>query len=216
MRRFVIACEDGDGSAADVFIRRGLLSGREGRRNVLRYARTPYVLLTVALPAAGWVLLTAAVFFLFGPFPLINLGLVITPFLGWSIFQAARRARAGRVVCLGCFRGHTRPGPAAGGMRLLVNEKRRRLLIAGLYVDPAERRQGVLTALFLGLFRWLERRPELAGCRIRLLAPIHPASVKMEGRYCGRSEDDRRNIRVDLERRVDARRQAGIEYSYSE
>lgn len=216
MRRFVIACEDGDGSATAVFIRRGLLSGREGRRNVLRFAFSPHVLLTVALPAAGWALLTAAAFLLFGPFRLINLSLALAPFLGWFVFQAARRARDGRVVCLGCFRGHGRPGPAVGGMRLLVNEKRRRLLIAGLYVDPAERRQGVLTALFLGLLRWLERRPELAGCRIHLPAPIHPASAKMEERYCGRSKDDRRNIRADLERRVDARRQAGIEYSYSE
>jgi GNAT superfamily N-acetyltransferase len=215
MRRYIITPEQPDDTTIDRFVRRGLVSGREGWRAVGRYLFSGYFLLTAVLPAGGLILLVVTARFFIGTNPLVNLCLAGGPFLLWLVFQVVRRGRAGRVVCLGCRTDGDGPGRLVGGMRLLLNEKRRRVLIAGLYVDPAHRRRGILSALLLGLFRWLARQPGLSDCRIRMLAPVHPASRQIRKRYFSAGKGNSRAATADLSQRLIAKKTDGNDFDFT-
>lgn len=96
--------------------------------------------------------------------------------LVWLVLAALRLLSLGRSRAVGCL---APDGTLAGALRLKVSK--RRLLVAGVVVEPAWRGKGVFTALLLAAFRLAAREAEPPA--LSVFAPAHPASKHVVEKY---------------------------------
>jgi hypothetical protein len=105
---------------------------------------------------------------------LLPLGLLV-----WIGYNAG-----GKTACMALCTGqsHAQTAPLIGGMRLKYHQRRKKLVVAGLYIDPEYRGQHgsqyLLQGLLLSAYQLL---PE--GGTISIYCPTHPASHVLQQRY---------------------------------
>lgn len=140
----------------------------------------------------------------------------------WLIAGLLRISRYGPSTGIGCYvvAADGKPGALVGGLRLRLERRRRRLWIAGLWVDPAWRDRRIGTALMLGALRLALEEAQRAPLAVAVFAPSHPASKAIVAKYLGGMQtlqvgdppSDRLRRMVDqLEAAVD---RSGISYHW--
>lgn len=124
----------------------------------------------------------------------------------WLLAALARIGRYGRSSGIGCFalEAAGSRGALAGGLRMRLEKRARRLWIAGLLVEPQARGARIGTALVLAAFKLALRDAARGPVTVTVFAPSHPASRAIVTRQLGGmqsvvisqppSEDARRTI----------------------
>lgn len=108
----------------------------------------------------------------------IALGVVVA----WLSIAALRLLRLGRSRAIGCT---SENGTLVGGLRMKVASSQRRIMLAGVVVDPSCRGKGIFTALLLAAFRLAAREREKGPVALTVFGPAHPASKHVVEKYFG-------------------------------
>jgi len=150
----------------------------------------------------------------------------------WLLIGLFRILRFGksRGICCFSIERNTYEKHLVGGLRMKVHRQRLHIRIAGAFVDPLHRSNGIFTALLFALFRiaYLEvadgRIPKQSSLRISVFAPAHPASQQIVRTYF----NDKQDICVDpkedsvfmksltrLEHETSSLEKTGIKFTFS-
>lgn len=108
--------------------------------------------------------------------------IVLAVVVAWLAIAAGLLLSLGKSRAIGCTAAG---GTLAGGLRLKVSAKRRRILLAGVVVEPSFRGKGVFTALLLAAFRLAARERANGPLALTVFGPAHPASKHVVEKYFG-------------------------------
>jgi GNAT superfamily N-acetyltransferase len=105
----------------------------------------------------------------------------------WLVAGLVRISRYGRSSGIGCYVIDADGSLAelAGGLRMRLERRGRRIWIAGLLVEPGWRGAGIGTALILAAFRLAQKEAQFAPVIVSVFAPSHPASKAIIERQLG-------------------------------
>jgi len=96
----------------------------------------------------------------------------------WLIAGLVRISRYGRSSGIGCYvlGPNDAQDQLAGGLRMRLERRGRKLWIAGILVEPEWRGAGIGTALILAAFRLAQHEAARGPVTVCVFAPSHPAS----------------------------------------
>jgi GNAT superfamily N-acetyltransferase len=144
--------------------------------------------------------------------------------VAWLIVSMIIIARYGPSSGVGCFAKlpDGARGALVGGLRMRLQRGSRRLLIAGLLVEPEARGAGIGTALVLAAFRLALREAGEGPVTVTVFAPSHPASKAIVARQLGGEqavlveEPPSEQARAVIERLESALQDAPLSWSLGE
>jgi GNAT superfamily N-acetyltransferase len=175
---FAIVYSPASAKSVSKYVTRGFFSPRELPQAFARMLLTGEFGLFVGIPI---VLLLAARLvqkMLLSP-EAEMLSLVLTGVaVVWLIAGLVRISRYGSSSGIGCYvlDANGSQGKLVGGLRMRIERRSRRILIAGLLVEPAWRGAGIATALMLATFRLAQKEVAHDPVTVSVFAPSHPAS----------------------------------------
>jgi hypothetical protein len=107
--------------------------------------------------------------------------------VAWMLVALIIIAGSGRSSGVGCFvrQPDGTRGALVGGLRMRLQRSGRRLLIAGLLVEPEARGARIGTALVLAAFKLGLREAAQEPVTVTVFAPSHPASKAIVARQLG-------------------------------
>lgn len=105
----------------------------------------------------------------------------------WLVAGLFRISRYGRSSGIGCYVATSEGAQPelAGGLRMRLEKRSRRIWIAGLLVEPHWRGAGIGTALILAAFRLAQAEARNSPVTVSVFAPSHPASKAIIERQLG-------------------------------
>ena len=150
----------------------------------------------------------------------------------WLIVALVWILQFGKSYGIGCdFPGdNLEEKGIVGGLRFKYAKRKRIIRIAGIIVDPQNRKKGIFTALLLALFRIVIREAQKedsekrSPMRVSIFAPGHPASRRVVHTYF----DDQQTLIIDfgeesiftkslkqLEGEVELINERGVQFTFS-
>ena len=107
--------------------------------------------------------------------------------VAWLIAGLLRISRYGPSSGIGCYlvEPDGTLGALAGGLRMRLERRQRRIWIAGLLVEPQWRGARVGTALMRAAFRLAQAEAASGPVTVSVFAPSHPASRAIIARHLG-------------------------------
>ena len=184
---FRIEFDPASGKRVAKYVVRGFFGLRELPQAMSRMLLTAEFFFFVGIPV---VLLVAAniipSIFAGRETEVISLSLTIVA-VCWLLGGLVQISRYGRGSGIGCY--ITDPASSrrtlAGGLRMRLDGRHRRVWIAGLLVEPAFRGAGIGTALMLAAFRLAQQQAAHGPVVVAVFAPSHPASRAIISRHLG-------------------------------
>ena len=180
MERFDVVFDKSISGKASRFVVRGFFTPAEILQAVLRMFLTRDTLLYLGIP----LVMLAASYMVPGgwgaDWPLPPAQALIIAASIWLCVGAALLLRMGNSRAIAVCSGDT----IVGGLRLKV--ARRRVSLAGVFVESGWRGRGMFSALLLAAFELMAREaPSRGRMEFRVFAPAHPASKRIVQKYLG-------------------------------
>lgn len=182
-----IVFDPASGKSVAKYVVRGFFGLREFPQAVARMLLTAEFFFFVGIPI---VLLLAAnaipALFPARDTEIISLSLTLIA-VCWLLGGLVQISRYGPGSGIGCYDVDpaTSRRKLAGGLRMRLDRRDRRIWIAGLLVEPSRRGAGIGTALMLAAFRLAQQEAVHGPVMVSVFAPSHPASRAIIARQLG-------------------------------